>query len=313
MARTGGRTMAVMEAAGRDEVLDQWCVRWLGAAVSEIVFEAGSLSAVVGVRLADDREVVVKARRSVPRLQAAYAVQRHVWRRGYPAPEPLVPPTPWAAADSASAERLVRGGEVAGRGPADAARSAEALAALVRIAESAGDVGSLAPSPSWVAWDHDGPGLWPGPEGLSLVAGPGWLDDAAARCRARLRRYGAPRVIGHADWHADNVRWFGGELLVVHDWDSVVSQPEAVIAGIAAAVFPASGAVWQPATVEESDHFRSAYIRAGTRAWTAEDTGAFWAASAWTLAVDAKEAVAGGSVPGLTEAEIAERLTLAGA
>jgi Ser/Thr protein kinase RdoA (MazF antagonist) len=168
-----------------------------------------------------------------------------------------------------------------------------------------------------VAWDHDGPGLWPGadagPGSLNLVAGPGWLDEAAARCRGRLMRYRAPRVIGHADWHADNVRWSGDGLLVVHDWDSVVSQPEAVIAGIAAAIFPASGDVWQPATIGESEQFLSAYIRASTRAWTPDDTEAFWAASAWTLAVDAKEAVAGGSIPCLTEAETFKRLSLAGA
>ena len=76
----------IVGAAGLDEALGQWCMRWLGSAVSEVLFEAGSLSAVVGVRLADDREVVVKARRSVPRLQPAYAVHRHVWQCGYPAP-----------------------------------------------------------------------------------------------------------------------------------------------------------------------------------------------------------------------------------
>ena len=296
-----------MTGAGLDEALGRWCVRWLGSAVSEVLFEAGSLSAVVGVRLADGREVVVKARPAAPRLRAADAVHRHVWRSGYPAPEPLVPPTPVDADRSATAERLVRGGEPGGRSPGDAARSAEALAALVRVAASAGDVGSLAPSPSWVAWDHGGPGPWP--DDLGRVAGPAWLDAAAARCRARLRRYEAPRVLGHADWHADNVRWSGGELLVVHDWDSVVSQPEAVVAGIAAAVFPASGAAWQPATVEESARFLAAY----PRAWTPDDLEACWAASLWTLAVDAKEAVVGGSDPGLTEAETAERLRRAGA
>lgn len=300
-----------------DEALGRWCVRWLGSPVSEVVFRAGSLSAVVGVRLADGREVVVKARRSAPRLQAAYAVHRHVWQGGYPAPEPLVPPRPCSATESASAEQLVRGGEIGGRSPRDAARSAEALAALIGITASAGDVGSLSPSPSWVAWDHDGPGLWPGPDAgpahLNLVAGPGWLDDAAARCRARLRHYRAPRVIGHADWHADNVRWSDDRLLVVHDWDSVVSQPEAVTAGIAAAIFPASGDLWQPASIQETEQFLSAYIRATTRAWTPDDTEAFWAASAWTLAVDAKEAVAGGSAPDLTEAETSERLSRAGA
>ena len=84
-----------------------------------------------------------------------------------------------------------------------------------------------------------------------------------------------------------------------------------MIAGIAATIFPASGDLWQTATIEESEQFLSAYIRASTRAWTADDTEAFWAASVWTLAVDAKEAAAGGSVPELTEGETSKRLSLA--
>jgi hypothetical protein len=79
------------------------------------LFEAGFLSAVTGVGLADGREVVVKVRRCAPRLTAAYLVQQDVRQRGYPAPEPLVPPLPLGVADCASAERLVGGGEVGGR------------------------------------------------------------------------------------------------------------------------------------------------------------------------------------------------------
>jgi hypothetical protein len=86
-----------------------------------------------------------------------------------------------------------------------------------------------------------------------------------------------------------------------------------VIAGIAAAIFPASVDAWQPATIQESEQFLFAYIRASTRTWTPDDTEAFWAASAWTLAVDAKQAVAGRSLPDLTEAETLKRLSLAGA
>jgi hypothetical protein len=113
----------------------------------------------------------------------------------------------------------------------------------VRDALAAGQI-----SVSWAqqicAWTEAG--LWPalddGPGDLNLVPGPAWLDEAGARCRERLRMHRAPRVIGHADWHADNVLWSGDKLLIVHDWDSVVCQPEAVIAGMAAAMFPASGA-----------------------------------------------------------------------
>jgi hypothetical protein len=108
------------------EALGEWCERCLGSAISDVLFETGSLSAVTGVRLADSREVVVKVRRCAPRLNAAYLVQRHVWRRGYPAPEPLVPPAPVGTAGCASAEQLVGGGDIGGRGRGDAGRSAEA-------------------------------------------------------------------------------------------------------------------------------------------------------------------------------------------
>src|SRR5215470_11111257 len=97
------------------EALGEWCERWLGSAISDVLFETGSLSAVTGVRLADSREVVVKVRRCAPRLNAAYLVQRHVWQCGYPAPEPLVPPVPAGLADCASAEQLVGGGDIGGR------------------------------------------------------------------------------------------------------------------------------------------------------------------------------------------------------
>ena len=297
--------------------LGQWCEQRLGSAISEVLFETGSLSAVTGLRLADRREVVVKVRRCAPRLNAAYLVQRHVRRCGYPAPEPLVPPVPVGAADCASAEQLVGGGAIGGRGRGDAERSAEALAWLLRIAPAIADVGDLSPAPPWVAWDHAGPGLWPAPdgrpEGLNTVAVPGWLDEAGLRARERLGRYRAPRVIGHGDWHADNVLWSGSKLLVVHDWDSVVHQPEAVVAGVAAAIFPASGACWQPATIAESEEFLDAYLRARSGPWAQDDIQAFWAATVWTRAFDAKEEPAGGPVTSLSQAEALDRLARAGA
>jgi len=145
------------------------------------------------------------------------------------------------------------------------------------------------------------------------VAGPGWLDDAGLRARERLGRYRAPRVIGHGDWHADNVRWSGIKLLVVHDWDSVVYQPEAVVAGVAAAIFPASDACWQPATITESEEFLDAYLRARSGPWAQDDIQAFWAATVWTRAFDAKEESAGGPVMSLSQAEALDRLARAGA
>jgi hypothetical protein len=45
-----------------DEALAAWCRRWLGAEPAAVLFRAGYLSQVTGLRLADGREVVLKAR-----------------------------------------------------------------------------------------------------------------------------------------------------------------------------------------------------------------------------------------------------------
>ena len=39
-------------------------------------------------------------------------------------------------------------------------------------------------------------------------------------------------MAGHADWESQNLRWAGERPLAVHDWDSAVAQPEAVVAGL---------------------------------------------------------------------------------
>jgi hypothetical protein len=42
--------------------LEAWCARWLGAKPISLLFEVARLSLVTGLRLADGREVVIKAR-----------------------------------------------------------------------------------------------------------------------------------------------------------------------------------------------------------------------------------------------------------
>ena len=77
-------------------------------------------------------------------------------------------------------------------------------------------------------------------------------------------------VIGHCDWLADNVRWKGDELLVVHDWDSAVAESEAVLVGFAAALY----STVSPdvlATVDETDRFLSAYCGARGRVFSVDE------------------------------------------
>ncbi len=83
---------------------------------------------------------------------------------------------------------------------------------------------------------------------LNAVSGPAWVDDAAASARSALLALSLPRVVGHGDFESQNIRWNGRTPYVVHDWDSVISQPEPAIVGAAAAVWPATGELAQAAS-----------------------------------------------------------------
>ena len=301
-----------------DEGLAGWCRRWLGAEPVAVLFRAGYLSEVTGLRLADGREVVVKARPPAPRLRGCLATQAALAGAGFPCPRPLAGPAPLGRL-AATAEELVPGGDLLAPGPAAAGRFAALLAELVRLAPGPEAVPTLAPSPPWAAWDHDRPGLWPLPDDhdgdLDDHPGPAWLDRVAAAVRARLAALRLPPpVVGHADWESQNIRWRGGRPLAVHDWDSAVAQPEAVVAGLAAAVWPAAGAPGEAATVEQTERFLAAYERARGRPWTPAERQACWAAGLWVRAFNAKKQRLAGGGPHLDRLapEVPERAARAG-
>src|ERR1700730_8184708 len=66
--------------------LARWCMEHLCSLPAEEIFKSGYLSAVIGLRLPDDREVVVKVRPDSPRVAACVEVQRRVFQAGYPCP-----------------------------------------------------------------------------------------------------------------------------------------------------------------------------------------------------------------------------------
>jgi hypothetical protein len=295
--------------------LVQWCAEHLGSPPAAELFRSGYLSAVIGLRLADDREVVVKVRPDSPRIAACVEVQRRMFESGYPCPEPLAGPVPFGDG-TATAEAYVPGGAILPSADRAARAFAKAFARLVRLAPRPAEVSTLDPAPSWAAWNHAEGGLWPRPEesdiDLNEAAGPQWIDDAGSRARDRLRAGASEAVIGHCDWLAGNLRWSGDELLVVHDWDSTAADSEAVLVGFAAALY---SAVNQDdlATVEETERFLEAYCDARDRAFSADELQRSWAAGVWTRAYDAKyQHAVGKPVRWLSEGEARERLGRAG-
>jgi hypothetical protein len=72
--------------------LSQWCLQRLGSEPEQVLFEAGYLSQVIGLRLTDGRDIVVKVRAWQERLIGCRQVQHSLSVGGFPAPRLLVPP-----------------------------------------------------------------------------------------------------------------------------------------------------------------------------------------------------------------------------
>ena len=99
----------------------------------------------------------------------------------------------------------------------------------------------------------------------------------------------------------------------MHDWDSVIAQPETAIVGLAAAVWPAAGAPGEAATLAQSAEFIAAYQETAGRQWTGQEVQDAWMAGLWVRLFNAKKDAANGGGPQLDRlaAEIGERLALA--
>jgi Phosphotransferase enzyme family len=292
--------------------LAAWCEKNLGSPAVTELFRTGHLTRVIGTRLADGREVVVRVRPALPRVAACAEVQRRLFGAGYPCPRLLAGPAPLDGYE-ATAETCVAAGANLPDSGRDAQPFAAALAQLVRLAPRPEDVPSLAPAPGWAAWNHDQGELWPRAAGLDAdlteVGALAWLDAAAEAARFKLRDGADQAVIGHGDWITDNLRWAGVRLLVAYDWDSLIADSEAVIAGLAAAVY------LYPAlpTVTETRDFLGAYAAARGRPFSPGELQRCWAAGVWTRAFDAKQQQAAGEpVTILTPDEATERLRQAG-
>lgn len=297
-------------------MLSAWCDDVLGAAPSRVLFRRQHLSQVIAVELADGRSVVLKARPFEARIEGCVAVQAAVARAGFPCPAPIAGPA-LLHGHAVTAETLIPGGTQL---PASAGATpfAALLARLITTAPPVQSVPPLTPSPPWTGWDHPGRLLWPDRDDqgrdLNTVPGPAWIDQAAELVRQRMSDWPAPPRIGHGDWESQNISWHHGEPLAVHDWDSVIAQPEEAIVGLAAAVWPAAGGPGEAASIGQTDDFLAAYQHAADVTWTTLQVQLAWAAGLWVRLFNAKKDAANGGGPQLDRlaAEIPERLARAG-
>jgi len=305
--------------------LDDWCRRWLGSPPQAELFSGGGVSRVVALHLVDGQDVVIKIRRPETRVYGCAVAQRRIWQAGYPCPEPLAGPAPLGE-QLATAERFVPGGSELEPTIGNAERYAWALAELVRLAPLPSEVPSLEPPPAWAWWDYPGPSLWAwqSPAERALAAERGWarpeltaeltwLEDLARRTRARLSTFRAPAVVGYVDWWVEHLRWLGDSLHIVHDWDSLACQPEAIVCGFAASTFPESLRHWVQADLAQTEAFLAGYERARGRAFSREERETCWAAGLWhnSHSISASEGGIGARSE-LLKSELPMRLRLAG-
>jgi hypothetical protein len=288
--------------------IDRWCRAHLGAGVSEILFVTAHLSEVVGVRLETGQSVVVKRRADDHgRARSCVSAQRLLAERGFPCPLPLTE-TVVVGGAAVHAEQFLAGGDVeTEETPAAAARSAALFAEMTRLLASV-EIDPPLPNPEWVRWDSP-------PERHTSSTAPDWLESTSRRVREKLVTCQLPRIAGHGDWEAQNMRWQDGEPFAVHDWDSLAWLPEAALAGTAAGVFASHGPPIL-APVESSAAFLDAYQHARGAPFGADEQELAWAASLWVALHNARDEVIFDR-PRLSlsrlEGQRDERLALAGA
>ncbi|ASR39325.1 hypothetical protein BAY61_15705 [Prauserella marina] len=297
--------------------LPEWCLDRLESQPAAVLFRHESMSAVFGLRLADGMNVVVKVRADDGRAASCVTAQARLAENGFPCSRPLTPVVGVGPLAVHAEEFRPGGGILRGDSPGVAARYAEVFARLTTgLADL--DVAPPLPNPRWVRWDHSDPGVWPSIGSLddrdqNLV--PGYVMDTAARARQRIVAAVLPRVLGHADFEAHNLRWHDHHVRVVHDWDSLAWQPEAALVGAASAVFAKTGPAMLP-SIESTEAFLSAYQDARDRPFTEEERQVAWAAGLWTAAHDVRwEALRGYTVVSgkALWAQAAERLRRANA
>lgn len=87
----GSGTVLVVSLDDLPGWLPAWCLEHLGSEPVEVLFGLEQISMVFGLRLADGRDVVVKARADDGRAAACVAAQAQLAERGFPCARPLTP------------------------------------------------------------------------------------------------------------------------------------------------------------------------------------------------------------------------------
>jgi len=266
---------ATVEPEAIAEAVDAFCRTHLRAAVKRYEFFATSVGSVHGVRLVDDRRVVIKVNRADANRDHLLAVQRLQNRLSglrFPSPRPLLGPTPLAHGLAVVETLLDAGSSANAHDPAVRRAMTSTLAELIEICRPQAGLKGLQGIRDGARrlWrqPHDRRFDFPG-----TSAGAEWIDQLSADANAQLDRLDLGRaVVGHNDYRAEHLRFRDGRVSAVYDWDSLGVGPEPVVVGHAAHAFTADWSQdgWHIPTLEESFAFISDYETARGKPFTPE-------------------------------------------
>jgi hypothetical protein len=225
------------------DLIDTFCQKELGAAVADYLFYASSIGAVCGIRLVDNRRVVVKIHqpsRSLDFLKAVVRVQRYLIDHGYPCTKPLLDPRPLAYGIATTEELVDEGVYHQARDPAIRRSMAEMLAWLIQLTRTPEAIPGLQPA----ALDQRlRPGVtWPTPHSKlfdfeTTASGAEWIDDIARKAQESKIHGAGQLVLGHIDWGVKHFRYVNERVRIIYDWDSLTLEKEPVIVGHASGYF----------------------------------------------------------------------------
>lgn len=252
-----------------------------------------SVGVALGLRLADDREVMAKLHGpgvALKALRAVSGVQQFLHATGFPCPAVLHEPACLGQA-SVTLEEFVDKGEHADAHRPEIRRAmAEALAEQVVRCAGFTPVTGL-PTVDLSAVD----GLWPAPHNVLFdfartAKGAEWIDRIARRSKGTFESVVMRPVIGHSDWAAKHFRFDGNAITIVYDWDSLQLSNECRIVGGAAATFTCNWYldVDRVPRPDESAAFVREYENARGQRFAAEELRAVCAAATYCMAYVAR-------------------------